>query len=360
MLIDVAREPDLIDAGREAYDVVSRLYPICRSITGDGVRQTLKLLQEVIPLGIHEVPTGTGVFDWTVPKEWNIRGAYIKDADGKTVIDFANCNLHVVGYSAPVRQRLSLEQLKNHVFTLPLHPTWIPYRTSYYRESWGFCLSDAQLRSLADGDYDICIDSTLEDGHLTYGEYFVPGRTDDEVLISAHVCHPSLANDNLSGISVAALLARELRRRSSRYSYRFLFIPGTIGSITWLALNESRVGRIKHGVVLAGVGDKGHVTYKRSRRGNAEVDRAVLRVLKEAGEPHSTVDFSPYGYDERQFCWPGSTARRLRQREHPGEYPATHLGRQPRFAGLSLWPIHATYAPVRDPENDVYINLNPR
>jgi aminopeptidase-like protein len=365
MLTDVAPEPDLIATGREAYDLVSRLYPICRSITGEGVRQTLKLLQEVIPLDIHEVPTGTHVFDWTVPKEWNIRGAYIKDARGKTVINFENCNLHVVGYSAPVSQRLSLEQLKKHLFTVPVHPTWIPYRTSYYKQNWGFCLSEAQLRALTDDDYEVCIDSSLEDGHLTYGEYFVPGQTDDEILISAHVCHPSLANDNLSGIAVAALLARELRHHSSRYSYRFLFIPGTIGSITWLALNESRVGRIKHGVVLAGVGDKGHVTYKRSRRGSAEVDRAVLRVLKERGEPYSVIDFSPYGYDERQFCSPGfDLPVGCVMRTPYGEYPEYHTSAD-NLDLVGPEPLAHTFDTCMRlfeilEKNAVYLNLNPR
>ena len=365
MLANVSPARDLIDAGRNAYDIVSRLYPICRSITGDGVRQTLTLLQDVIPLVVHQVPTGTRVFDWTVPKEWNIRGAYIKDPHGKTIVDFDNCNLHVVGYSVPVRQRVSLQQLREHVFTLPLHPDWVPYRTSYFKETWGFCLSDAQLRALSDGDYEVCIDSTLEDGHLTYGEYFIPGRTDDEILISAHVCHPSLANDNLSSVAIAALLARELQRSQPRYSYRFLFIPGTIGSITWLALNERRADRIKHGVVLACVGDKGHVTYKRSRRGNAEVDRAILKVLKDAGEPYSMVEFSPYGYDERQFCSPGfDLPVGCIMRTPHGQFPEYHTSADNlELVGRdSLAHSFRTCMRLFDvlEKNEVYINLNPK
>jgi aminopeptidase-like protein len=366
MLTDVAPERNLIDAGREAYDVISRLYPICRSITGDGVRQTLRMLQGVIPVAVHEVPTGTRAFDWTVPKEWNIRGAYIKDAHGKTIVDFDNCNLHVVGYSVPIRQRVSLDELKEHTFTLPLHPNWIPYRTSYYKETWGFCLSDAQLCALCDGYYEVCIDSTLEDGHLTYGEYFIPGSTDDEILISVHVCHPSLANDNLSGVAVAALLARELQQHSPwRYSYRFLFIPGTIGSITWLALNESRVNRIKHGVILACVGDKGPVTYKKSRKGNAEVDRAILTVLKDAGEPYSIVEFSPYGYDERQFCSPGfDLSVGCLMRTPHGQFPEYHTSADnlELVDPYSLAHTFRTCMRLFDilEKNDVYINLNPK
>jgi aminopeptidase-like protein len=289
------------------HQLVERLYPLCRSITGDGVRRTLEIVGELIPLDVHEVPTGTEVLDWNVPKEWNIRDAYVKDPSGAKVIDFKQSNLHVVGYSVPVSATMTLEELRGHLHTLPDQPGLIPYRTSYYAEDWGFCLRHETLESLRDGLYEVVIDSTLEDGHLTYAEHVVPGRTEEEVLVSCHVCHPSLANDNLAGIAVATQLARRLARRlagsSPRYTYRFVFAPGTIGSITWLARNRDAVERVKHGLVLACAGDSGALTYKRSRRGDAGIDRAVAHVLR--GRPHRTLDFSPYGYDERQYCSPG-------------------------------------------------------
>jgi aminopeptidase-like protein len=273
--------------------LIRELYPICRSITGNGVRQTLRILQERIPLTIHEVPSGTRVFDWTVPKEWNIESAFIKNSRGEKIIDLANCNLHVVGYSVPVMRRISAEELKRHVFTIPDHPDWIPYRTSYYKESWGFCLSQRQLSELRDPEYEVCIDSSLHDGQLTYGEYFIPGEIPDEVLLSCHICHPSLCNDNLSGVALMVGLAKHLNQKPRRYSYRFLFIPGTIGSITWLARNEAQVAAIKHGFVVAGVGDKGGFTYKRSRRGNTEIDKVFEYILRAAGNQSKMIEFYP-------------------------------------------------------------------
>jgi aminopeptidase-like protein len=293
-------------AGEELYKLVAELYPICRSITGDGVRRTLEIVgRELGGLEVHEVPTGTQVLDWTVPREWNVRDAWVADATGERVIDFQASNLHLVSYSAPVRATMPLAELKQHLFTLPDQPDWVPYRTSYYAERWGFCASQRLVDGLPDGDYEVCVDTTLADGHLTYGEHLVEGQTTDEVLVSCHVCHPSLANDNLSGIAVASRLARMLGEWRPRHSYRFLFIPGTIGSITWLARNEDHLGRVRHGLVLSGVGDPGGFTYKRSRRGDAEIDRVVAHVLGRSGRPHRVVDFSPYGYDERQFCSPG-------------------------------------------------------
>jgi aminopeptidase-like protein len=293
-------------AGRNMHALITELYPICRSITGAGVRETLRILQKQIPLDIREIPTGTQAFDWTVPREWNIRDAWIKNSAGERLVDFQRLNLHVVNYSVPVRQRMRLAELKGHLFTVPHQPDWVPYRTSYYKESWGFCLSENQLAQFNDAEeYDVCIDSSLEDGHLSYGEYLLKGENTEEVLVSSHVCHPSLANDNLSGIAVALELARHLMSSPRRYSYRFLFIPGTIGSITWLAQNENIVGRIRHGLVLTCVGDAGNITYKRSRRGDAEIDRAFEHVLRQKGQPHRIIDFFPYGYDERQYCSPG-------------------------------------------------------
>lgn len=296
---------DLQEIGGGLHRFATELYPICRSITGDGIRQTLALIQNRIPLQISEVPTGTPVFDWTVPKEWSIRDAYIKDSSGKKVVDFHLCNLHVINYSVPVHAIMPLNEFKARLFTLPEHPDWIPYRTSYYKPEWGFCLSHNQLTALKDGDYEVYIDSSLENGHLTYGEFYLPGHSTDEVLISCHACHPSLANDNLSGLTVAAALAELLSGRDLRYSYRFLFIPGTIGAITWLARNHESVGRIRHGLVLTGIGDAGGFHYKKSRRGNAEIDQAAAHVLRHSSESSEILEFSPYGYDERQYCSPG-------------------------------------------------------
>jgi len=293
------------ESGRELHGFAAKLYPICRSITGDGIRQTLNIIQEQIPLQISEVPTGTPVFDWSVPREWNIRDAYVKDSSGKKVVDFQKCNLHVLNYSSPVHATMPLSELKPHLTTLPDHPDWIPYRTSYYKEDWGFCLSHKQMLTLEDGDYEVCIDSTLADGDLTYGECYLRGRSDEEVLISCHACHPSLANDNLSGLTVATALAKFLSGRDLRYSYRFVFAPGTIGAITWLAKNQQGTGRIRHGLVLTGIGNEANFHYKKSRRGNALIDRAAAHVLRQYSNAPEILDFSPYGYDERQYCSPG-------------------------------------------------------
>ncbi len=312
-------------AGKEMYGLVAELYPLCRSITGDGVRRTLDIVGREIDLDVHEVPTGTRVLDWTVPREWNLRDAWVEDPSGRRVIDVRVSNLHVVSYSAPVRARMPLAELRRHLHTLPEHPGWIPYRTTYYAEDWGFCLSHNQLAALPEGEYRVRIDSTLTEGSLTYGECLVPGRTPEEVLITCHVCHPSLANDNLSGIAVATWLAKRLQGISPRWTYRLLFIPGTIGSITWLALHESQVERIHHGLVLACVGDPGPLTYKRSRRSTTPIDQAMTHVLASSGRPHQVVDFSPYGYDERQFCSPGfDLAVGCLSRTPYGQYPQYH------------------------------------
>lgn len=292
-------------AGAEMHALVERLYPLCRSITGDGVRATLDIVGEHLPLRVHEVPTGTPVLDWTVPQEWNIRDAYVADPAGRRVVDFAASSLHVLGYSVPVAATMPLSELREHLHTLPEHPKWVPYRTSYYKPDWGFCLAQETLDALPEGPYEVRIDSTLADGHLTYAEHVVPGQVEDEVLVSCHVCHPALANDNMAGVAVAVFLAKELAERRPYHTYRFVFAPGTIGAITWLARNAERIDRVKHGLVLACAGDRGPVTYKRSRRGDAGIDRAVRHVLAASGRPHRVVDFTPYGYDERQYCSPG-------------------------------------------------------
>ncbi len=296
---------DLAARGRELHDFAAQLYPICRSITGEGTRRTLRSIENRVPLQTFEVPSGTRVFDWTVPKEWNIRDAYIADASGKRVVDFQQNNLHVLNYSTPIHQVMPLSDLRQHLFTLPEQPELIPYRTSYYRNNWGFCLSHNQLLALPDGEYQVHIDSTLEDGHLTYAECFLPGRVSDEVLISCHICHPSLANDNLSGITVATALAQFLSGKELRYSYRFVFLPGTIGAITWLARNRANTRHIRHGLVLTCLGDQGKFHYKKSRRGNSEIDRIASHVLQHSRPAGEVMEFSPYGYDERQYCSPG-------------------------------------------------------
>ena len=291
--------------GDQMHALVERMYPLCRSITGDGVRATLDIVGEHLPLQVHEVPTGTQVLDWTVPQEWNIRDAYIADPAGRRVVDFAASNLHVLGYSVPVAATMPLSELRAHLHTLPDQPTLVPYRTSYYTPTWGFCLAQETLDALPDGEYEVRIDSTLADGHLTYAEHVVPGQVTDEVIVSCHTCHPSLANDNLAGIAVAVSLAQELARRKPWYTYRFIFAPGTVGAITWLARNAERVGQVKHGLVLACAGDRGQLTYKQSRRGDAEIDRVLRHVLATSERPHSVLEFTPYGYDERQYCSPG-------------------------------------------------------
>ncbi|HKV25989.1 MAG TPA: DUF4910 domain-containing protein [Candidatus Acidoferrum sp.] len=313
------------EEGGWMYRLIEELYPVCRSITGNGVRETLQRVQKEIALEMREVPTGTHVFDWTVPREWNIRDAYIKNSRGERIVDFQKSNLHVVSYSIPVNRRMSLAELKEHLFTLPDHPDWIPYRTSYYQESWGFCVSQRVFEQLNESEYEVCIDSSLENGSLTYGEFYLPGETLDEILISCHVCHPSLCNDNLSGITLAVCLASLLQSKRNYHSYRFLFIPGTIGAITWLARNRDKLGNIKHGLVLTGVGDSGQLHYKKSRCETADVDRAALHVLRHSGRPYGELGFSPYGYDERQYCSPGINlpVGRLSRSPH-GTFPEYH------------------------------------
>ena len=305
-------------------DLISELFPFTRSITGPGVRETLEVLKRVIPLTVHEVPTGTQALDWTVPREWTIREAWIKDPSGRRIVDIATTNLHVLGYSVPVHATMSMDELRPHLHTLPDRPTWIPYRTSYYDEAWGFCLSHDQLMSMGDGPFEVLIDSDLQAGNLTYGELVLPGEIADEILVSTHVCHPSMANDNLSGIAVATFLAAELENAPRRHTIRFLFVPGTIGSLTWLALHDGDL-KIRHGLALAGVGDAGNLTYKRTRRGTADVDRAAAVAFRDIGTEHAIRDFSPWGYDERQFNSPGfNLPVGLLGRTPHGTYPEYH------------------------------------
>ena len=289
----------------EMCKLLKELYPICRSITGNGVRKTLEIIQNYILIEHHEVPSGTKVFDWIIPKEWNIEDAYIKTDKGQKIVDFQKSNLHVLNYSTPIKSKLSLSELKQHLYTLPDQPEAIPYRTSYYNENWGFCLSHNQFLTLEECEYEILIDSSLEDGNLTYGEFFLQGKKNEEILLTCYTCHPSLCNDNLSGKVLLTFLAQYLSKLKLDYSYRFLFIPETIGAITWLKLNEEKISKIKHGLVITCVGDSGKFTYKKSRLGNTEIDQTAINILKESGESFQIKDFFPVGSDERQFCSPG-------------------------------------------------------
>lgn len=356
---------DQIDIGHAAYKLVEELYPICRSITGNGVRQTLEIINRQIPLRTIEIPTGQTAFDWSVPKEWNIKDAWIKTKSGEKIVDFQKSNLHVLNYSVPVNTIVTLDELKAHLFTLPDHPDWIPYRTSYYNENWGFCIPHSLFEQLTDESYEVFIDSTLTEGHLTFGEYYIKGETLDEVLISCHICHPSLCNDNLAGIAMATSLARNISNRQMRYSYRFLFIPGTIGSITWLSLNESHVQRIKHGLVVACVGDSGHFHYKKSRKGNAEIDRMAENVLRNSEYMYELIDFFPFGYDERQYCSPGfNLPIGCVMRTPHGEYPEYHTSAdnldlvKPQYIQESF-EIYLSIIQCLE-ANKVYINQQPK
>jgi aminopeptidase-like protein len=365
---DFAELRAAVDAGSigaAIHGLMRELYPICRSITGDGFRQTLARLKKEIPLEVHEVPSGTKVFDWTVPREWNIRDAYVKNSSGERVIDFQRHNLHVVNYSVPVQRKMSLAQLRPHLHTLSDQPDLIPYRTSYYKEAWGFCLPHRQLEQMGEDEYEVCIASTLQDGHLTYGECLLKGASAQEVLVSCHACHPSLCNDNLSGVTVAAFLAKHLAQVPLRYSYRFLFIPGTIGSITWLSLNEDRAREIRHGLVLTCIGDRGNFTYKKSRRHNAEIDVAVRHILEHSGRDYTTVEFSPYGYDERQYCSPGfNLPVGCLMRSHHGKFPEYHTSADnldfvdPAALGESFATLLEVLNVLEHNRN--YMNLNPK
>ena len=334
--------------------MVEELYPICRSITGNGVRRTLEMVARHVPLEVHEVASGTPVLDWTVPLEWNVRDAYIADASGRRVVDFTESNLHLVSYSAPVSARMSLDELRPHLHTLPEQPDLIPYRTSYYHEDWGFCLRHRQLEDLPPGDYDVLIDTDLAPGALTYGEIVVPGRRPDEVLVSAHVCHPSLADDNLSGIAVATMLAqRMLAGPAPRHTFRFLFAPGTIGALTWLAGNRDRLHLVRHGLTLTCLGDAHPLTYKRTVGGHEVIDRAAARALAASGLPHASIDFFPYGYDERQYNAPGFRlpVGSLMRGRH-GQFPEYHTSADnPSFVrgdrmAESLYALEAIFAIV--------------
>ncbi len=300
------RPDDTTELGATAFRHVTSLFPLFRSITGPGLRQTLRYVAEHTGAQVREVPSGTRVLDWEVPLEWTVRGATISRLSGEVVVDLADSNLHLLHYSRPVDARVSRRELDAHLHSLPEQPDLIPYRTGYYADSWGFCVTQRQRDALTDESYHVRIDADLLPGSLSYGELLLPGQVADEVLLSVHCCHPSLANDNLSSIAVAIELARRLSERPRRHhSFRFVFVPGTIGAIAWLQDNPDAAQRVRHGLVLSCLGDAGPHTYKQSRRGNAPIDRYVEHVLRAEGGVARIRPFIPYGYDERQYCSPG-------------------------------------------------------
>nr|WP_208019631.1 DUF4910 domain-containing protein [Candidatus Chlorobium masyuteum] len=313
---------------KEIDGFLRRLFPICRSITGNGNRETLRILQEIIPLTVHEVPSGTRVYDWVVPDEWNIRDASISTMDNRRIVDFNVSNLHLVSYSEPVQGTYTWSQLQSRLHLHPEIPDAIPYRTSYYKRDWGFCLTAAQYRDLEQKKepYKVVIDSSLEPGSLTYGELLIPGQSRREILISCYICHPAMANDSLSGVLLTAFLARELLAKSDRYySYRIVFVPETIGAVAYSALNESPMKRIDTGLVITTVGGPGKFGYKRSFEEGHVINRLIEEVLNETGEEYLTYPFDIHGSDERQYSSQGfriNTATICRDRYY--EYPEYH------------------------------------
>lgn len=352
------------DSGQRMHELAERLYPLCRSITGDGLRESLRMVSEKIPIEIKAVPSGTKVFDWSVPQEWKVREAWIRDSSGNDVVNFRDHNLHLVSYSRPVRQRMSLLELLPHLHANPSMPDAIPYRTGYYHEDWGFCITQNALNQLDDGEYDVCVDTDLFDGELNYGELLIPGIGDEEVLISCHCCHPSMANDNLSGMVVATELASRLLDQPLRYSYRFLFVPGTIGSIAWLALNESLIPRIACGLVLACVGDPGALTYKRTKKQNSLIDRAVESVFRSTCPDAIIREFMPYGYDERQYGSPGiNLAIGCLSRSTYGSFPEYHTSADD-LSFITAEALHDTLEKLERvmfvvDQNSRHLNLKP-
>ena len=301
---DVFLEEKFPKMGESMYQLMEKLFPICRSITGNGVRDTLKIIKNFVNIKIFEIPSGAEVFDWTIPKEWNINDAYVIDPNGEKIIDFKKSNLHVVSYSLPIDRKVSLMELKEHLHTIPEKPDVIPYVTSYYSKEWGFCITHNQFLNLKEGEYHVVIDSKLDNGSLTYGEYIIPGKNKEEILLTCYVCHPSMCNDNLSGIVLLTFLAKYLNDFQLNYSIRFLFVPETIGAITWIHKNEQNLSKIKHGLVATCLGDPGKFTYKKSRNGDNEIDKIVTNILEKSSKDYKITEFFPWGSDERQFCSP--------------------------------------------------------
>lgn len=350
-------------AGVRMHRHMAQMQPLPRSITGNGVRATLAAVADRLPLTVHEVASGTEVFDWVVPQEWSLREAYIARDDGSRVVDAGKSALHLVSYSVPFEGELTFDALRPHLHTLPDKPSVVPYRTSYYSQTWGFCLSQTTLDSMeADAVYRVVVDTTLEPGSLTYGECVLPGDSDDEVLLSTHVCHPTMANDNLSGVALLAEMGALLANRPHRYTYRLLFVPGTIGSLTWLSRNADVLPRVQHGLVITGVGASGPLVYKRTRHGSRYIDQAASHVVTHRqGEVRN---YSPWGYDERQYNSIGFDlpVGRLTRTPH-GEFPEYHTSADNLdFVDAdTMRDSLAAYFEILDVvESDaIYVNLSP-
>lgn len=345
-----------------------RLWPINRSLTGDGNRETLKILSEIINLNISEIPSGTNCFDWTVPPEWNIKDAWIKNSSGKKIVDFSKNNLHILGYSEPFKGNLKYKELKSHIYTIPEQPEVVPYLTSYYQRRWGFCISHKQFLTFDENDeFEVFIDSDLNDnGFMTTGEAIIEGKTKKEVLLSTYICHPSLANNELSGPLVTAFIYKKLKdRKDLKYTYRFLFAPETIGSIFNLSIyGDYWKQNLIAGYVVNCIGDKGNFTYKKSRRGNTLTDRVTEMILKQTEKEFKIVDFFPNGSDERQYCSPGfNLPVGSLMRTMYGQYPEYHTSADNKsFISFEKMENSVNkYLEIIDAieKNDKYINTLP-
>jgi len=355
-----------LSSGAALHALVARLYRIPRSLAGPGVRETLKILAGHAPIETRELASGTPVADWEAPREWVLRSARLIAPDGRVVADAAVHNLHVLNFSVGHRAVVSRAELEGHLFSLPGRPDAIPYRTSYWRENWGFCLPHRVREALPAGDYRVEIDAEQVAGAMSWGEAALAGESADEVLFSTHVCHPQLANDNLSGLVVMTALAAELAARPRRrLSYRFLFAPGTVGAIAWLATHEALLPRLRHGLVAAGLGDGGRFHYKRTRRGTAPIDFVVPRALARLGEAPVVEDFVPFGYDERQFNSPGYALPVGSLTRTPwGRYPEYHTSDddldfvRPEHLERSLAALRAVVDELE--HREVFVNLCPR
>lgn len=343
----------MMSIGNEMYALCDRLFPICRSITGDGVRETLRVLQSICPaMTLHEVPTGTQVFDWTVPKEWNIRDAWIKNSKGEKILDFAKSNLHVMGYSIPVNQKVTLEELLPLIHTQPDQPDAIPYVTSYYKERYGFCMSQLQKDTLQEDIYHIYIDSDLKDGSLTYGEILIPSTegNKDEIFLSTYVCHPSMANNELSGPAVTIYLAKWLwEKKYRRYNYRIIFIPETIGAITYLSQHLPEMKKnIRAGFNISCVGDDRTYSYVASRYGNTLADKVAKNVLSFHYPEYKQYSFLQRGSDERQYNAPGVDLPVCAVcRSKYAEYPEYHTSKD-NMGLISPTGLQGAYEVYRD------------
>lgn len=337
------------DLGQQMLDLAKMLFPICRSITGDGVRETLKIISDIIPLAIHEVSTGTKAFDWSVPKEWNIRDAFVADENGNKIVDFKNNNLHVVGYSVPVDKWISLSELQEHLHSLPEQTNAIPYVTSYYNERWGFCISHGERSKLKDGKYHVFIDSTLEDGSLTYGECIIEGEAKQEVFLSTYICHPSMANNELSGPVVASFIGKWLTSQDRRYTYRIIFIPETIGSIAYLSRNlEELKENVLVGFNLSCIGDDRAYSYVASRYEKSLADKVASNVLSFKHPNFIKYSFLDRGSDERQYCSPGVNLPLVTLcRSKYGTYPEYHTSLD-NFDVVTADGLFGAYELVRD------------